>query len=544
MDRKPEFKYLFPAFSAAFFLFVLSGSLFAQSYGPQPERFFTIQQNSVSTLEASGQTLWMAPGLNAFSERSGEIFVPENADSVFNARGRAFSLAIDEDRIFAGLGFTSTAGGENANAAMGYYQSTDNGQTWNFIPFFLDDRVSDEDNCNSASTGPPCDIEFEYGGQTYIRTRITVPELSPPFDVDFYENTLLSVNWASGLLRSTDNGTTWERIILPPSFEDELVPDETYNWFSQTPDGETVNRYDPRFDNNLLGFGLLIDHNQRVWAGTAGGVNISENALDAPADQVEWQRFSFDPDRPDGLLSNWVQKIRHQPGTDRIWMTNWRVDPENRDQNGLVYTDDLGQNFQHFLEGIRVNDVGFFEGTIFAAADNGLYISDDDGNSWQKIEQIQSPNTFIKEDARYFALASTDENIWVGTNDGIASTKDSGQSWRIVRADVPLRGGNVYQPDAPDTETYAYPNPFSPAVHSQVRIKFETDRVGPTTVRIFDFAMNPVQELIVDSITQPGTYETVWNGEDQNGRIVSGGTYFYAVETANGFIHGKILLLE
>ncbi len=531
-------------------ILLLCGQTFSQSqteflpFGPIDDRYSTIQQNSVSSLEANGHTLWMGPGLNAFFEMSGEIYAPQNADSVFNARGRAFSLSVEGSRIVAGLGFTSTMGGSSVNAAQGYYQSYDEGVSWNFIPFPLDDRPSESENCTADSVGPPCDIEFQYGNETYIRTRITVPEQSPPFEVDFYENTLLSVNWASGLLRSTDSGATWERIILPPSFETGLTPDQSYQWYSQTAEGEPVNRYDPRFDNNLLGFGLLIDEQQRVWVGTAAGLNISENALTAPTDQIEWHRFSFEPENENGLLSNWIQKIRQQPGTGRIWMTNWRADPDNRDSYGVVYTDDGGQTFQRFLEGVRANDIGFFNNTIFVAADNGLYISDDDGLNWSRIEQIVSPNSLIKQNARYFAVIATDQNLWVGTSDGIASTSDGGSTWRIVRTDVPLKGGNVYQPDAPEVDTYAYPNPFSPSVHSDIRIKYEMNETGRATIRIFDFGMNPVKTIRVSPVSATGSFEIVWDGTDENGRIPADGTYFYTVETPTGNARGKILLLD
>lgn len=531
------------------FLFILIGCtisphlLFAQAYRPIDVKRTSIRQNSTSTIESTSHKIWIGPGLNAFDELSGDIFVPANADSVFRGRGRVFSLDVDHNRIMAGLGFTSMAGGSPVNAALGYYQSFDNGDNWNFIPFPLDEKANDG-NCDASSVGPPCDIEFQYGDETYIRTRITVPEQSPPFEVEFYENTLLSVNWASGLLRSRNNGKTWERIILPPSNVSNLVPDKSYGWVSITPDEEVVNRYDPRFDNNLLGFGLLIDNQQRVWVGTAAGINISENALTAPVDQIEWKHLAWNPETTNGLLSNWIISIRQQPGTGRVWMTNWITDPENRDKYGVVYTNDQGKTFHRFLEGVRANDIGFFENDIYVAADNGLYISEDDGRNWQRIPQIISKNAFIKSDARYFSVASTRNNLWVGTSDGIASTSDGGNTWNILRTDMPLKGGNIYQPEAPDVESYAYPNPFSPAQHSLVRIKYRMDRPGPATIRIFDFGMNPVRTMSVPAVSSSGSYETTWDGLTKTGRIASNGTYFYSIETPDGFINGKILLLD
>jgi hypothetical protein len=515
-----------------------------RAYGPLLERYETIQQNSVSSLEANGDAVWMAPGLNAFFENIGEIYVPQNADSVFSGRGRVFSLALNGPHIVAGLGFTSTAGGDNVSAAQGYYQSFDNGLSWRFLPFPLDSRPNEDATCDGNSVGPPCDLEFTYGGNRYNRIRITVPEQSPPFEVDFINDTILSVNWASGLLRSTDSGITWERLILPPSYEYELAPDNSYQWLSRTASGETINRYDPRFDNNLLGFGLLIDKNERVWVGTAAGINISENALTAPSDQIIWRKISFDPENVSGLLSNWIIKVRQQPGTDRIWMTNWRADPQNRDEFGLVYTEDGANTFHRFLEGERINDVGFFEGSIFAAGDNGLFISDDDGKSWRNMGQIRSANTFISQNSRYFAVAATESHLWVGTSDGIASTNDGGGTWRIIRTDVPLSGGNIYQPDAPNVTTYAYPNPFSPARHSLVRIKYEMKEPGAANFRIFDFSMSPVRTIHISPVPVNGAYEITWDGTNESGRIVASGTYFYTIDTPSGAVNGKILLLD
>lgn len=515
---------------------------YAQHAGPLPDRFETLRQNSVTSLDASGNRLWIGPGLNRITEGDPDIFVPQSADSVFEGRGRVFSLQVEGNRVLAGLGYNTEEGDESIQTGLGFHESFDNGDTWEFIPLFLDPQP-ETDECTSSSVGPPCDIQFTYGGETYIRTRITVPQQSPPFEVDFRDNTILAAAWASGIIRSTDGGASWERLILPPSGADELVPEETYQWASQAGEEGTVQRYDPRFDNNLLGFGLLIDSEDRVWAGTAGGINISENALTAPSDQIEWVRVTASG-QADGLLGNWVVNIREEPGTGRIWMSNWNASSSSDDRFGLVSTDDGGETFRHYLEGERINDIGFHDGTIVAASDGGLFISTDEGDTWRRINQVRSANQFIRKDASYFSVASTDEQLWVGSSDGLASTPDGGQTWSILRTDVPLSGGNIYQEDAPDVETYAYPNPYSPGVHDLVRIKYETGQAGSARLRIFDFGMNLVYEENRDGISQAGAYEFTWNGTDLSGRVSATGSYIYVIDTPDGRADGKILLID
>ena len=43
---------------------------------------------------------------------------------------------------------------------------------------------------------------------------------------------------------------------------------------------------------------------------------------------------------------------------------------------------------------------------------------------------------------------------------------------------------------------------------------------------------------------QPGRYEQVWDGRDQDGRAVATGVYFYQLQTAEFTGAGRLLLLR
>lgn len=516
----------------------------AQVVGPVDEQFNSIRQNGVSTIAAYGDTVWISPTLNRNIGNADEWYTPDNADSVTESVGRVFSLDLASDTVVSGIGYSAPITGGSVHAGLGFYFSTDGGDSWRFSDFPLDANPPEECQNASNSYNPACDIAFEYGEETYYRVRNTVKEQSPPYSVKFEGNTVLASVWGSGLLRSNDFGETWEKLILPPNTITDFNPNNEYSWSSEFR-GEFINRYDPRFDNNLLGFGLEIDSQNRVWFGSAGGVNVSENALTAPTDSISWQHIRF-TNTPNGLLGDWVISIKEEPGTGRIWMTN-RI-ANSPQKQGLVYTDDGGETFTQMLVGERINDVGFKDGYVFAAGNNGLFISSNGGNTWIKSPQIKSPNTFIKASAQFYSVAATTNRIWIGTDDGIASHEccQAGQqfnNWEISRVNYPLEGGNIHDPEGPSVEAYAYPNPFSETVYDVVRIKFEVKKQGSVTIRIFDFGMNLVRELESGSYS-PGTYEAVWDGYDGKGRKVANGPYFYVIETDSEQINGKILVVD
>ena len=503
-------------------LLFLSMEIKAQIVGPVSSPFASIEENAVSNVAALGDTLWVGPGLNRTIDNNSHWYFPEGADQVTQQNGRVFSLALAPDTVWAGLGYSAQTSEGSVQAGLGFHYSTDGGNSWKYLE-------NPNDNAD--------DTTFVYGGETYQKLPVTAQEQSPPYDIAMQGNTILSANWALGLVRSKDFGDSWQRLILPPQAADSLVPENRYTF---TGNGE--NRYDPRFDQNLLGFSVLIDNNGHVWCGTAGGLNISDNAINAPRANVRWQHIQFNGTQ-NALLGNWIISINQQPSTGDIWMTNWDSGLDEQEQFGVVRTSDGGQTFDQYLVGQRINDIEFNNGIIYAAGDNGLFVSSDNGGTWTEISQIRSSNTFIKSSAQYFSVAATTDRLWVGTSDGLASTSDNGQTWQITRVNFPLDGRNQYQQNAPSTDAYAYPNPFSPRRHELVRIKYEVQQTGNVRIRLLDFGMNLIRELDSGNFP-PGTYEAVWDGTDGSGNQVANGPVFYQIDTPGNTIRGKILVID
>jgi len=523
------------------FFFIFTVSLNAQNVYKVNSPFNSIRQNGVSNLIAAGDTVWISPALNYNVGNSIEWFLPADIDSITESSGRIFSMDITGSRFAVGLGFNSQLAGESIPTGFGFYVSSNSGINWGFREFPIDDQPID--NCDDQSipyTGE-CDIIFTYGGEQYSRIRNTVPQQSPPYDIQVKGNTIFTAVWASGLLRSTDSGLNWEKIILPPSDVRLFNPNNTYSWRSDY-QNTSINRYDSRSDFNLLGFGLHLDSNNSVWYGSANGVNISEDAFSAPTDSIIWKHVNFN-NSSNGLLGNWVIEIEEDPNTNRIWMTNWIIDAQTGEQFGLVATSDNGENFQQYLIGEKINSIGFKDGAIIAAGENGLFISKNNGSSWSKYPQIRSANTFLKEGVEFFAVSASNDRLWIGTDDGVISTNDLGESWEINRVDFPLSGGNVFEENAKTVNTYAYPNPFSPTLHEVIRIKYELKKSGNVKIQIFDFGMNLVRQIEDNTYTE-GTYEAVWDGVDKSGRNVANGPYIYVIEMSDRTIDGKILLIE
>jgi hypothetical protein len=513
------------------------------------------QRNIVDNLHAEGDTLWAGQQLTLTPDGGATwLFVEDEALTPLLApTAITYSIDVEGDVIWVGLGFSDPAIASRPQSAAGFAYSEDRGRTWQYRFPQLDQ---------------PEDSTVVYGVSTLPALPVIVPQQSPPFDIDYDPVTrdVWVAAWASGIRKLEwleDEGryaADFERVVLPPDTLDAITPVLPYN-FVYAPEVQ-----DAEEGNNFLGFSVLVDETGTVWAGTVAGVNRSRpedvftfvnEATGETFEDRAWTRVGYDG-TTSGLPGNWVIAIEEQPVGDPlaevgtpanprnpVWLSTWRA-REPGERFALVVTRDGGTTFEPALVGGgRFYDFAFCGGasfctprTVYAAGAEGLFISDDDGETWRSVRDFQDaerPGRFVSRDASAFAVATTPDALWVGTGDGLLKSTDGGATWTIFRTDVPTNPDTPSE-RVPEVEAYAYPNPFSPSADRYVRIRYDRP---DASIRIFDFAMN-----LVRTIPDAAPVEQVWDGTDENGIRVANGVYFYEVDTGGESLTGKILVLE
>jgi len=84
-----------------------------------------------------------------------------------------------------------------------------------------------------------------------------------------------------------------------------------------------------------------------------------------------------------------------------------------------------------------------------------------------------------------------------------------------------------------------YPNPFNPST----TIEFGVPIAENVSIKIFNIKGQEVKK-VVDQNYQPGKFKVVWEGNNNAGKPVSAGVYFYRIEAGGKSITHKMLLLK
>ena len=84
-----------------------------------------------------------------------------------------------------------------------------------------------------------------------------------------------------------------------------------------------------------------------------------------------------------------------------------------------------------------------------------------------------------------------------------------------------------------------YPNPFNP----QTTINFSIAEPGKISLKIYDISGKEINNLI-NEFYGSGNYSIQWNGIDSYGNQLSSGIYIYQLNTKNGILSNRMVLMR
>ena len=338
------------------------------------------------------------------------------------------------------------------------------------------------------------------------------------FDIALHtDGSVWITSFGGGTQRTLDNGISWE-----------VVPPDTFF-------------FDPLGRLNHRAFST-ISTGDALWVGTAGGINKS---LD---NGRTWTNFNHQ-NQALPVSGNFVVAIASQivDGHEYIWAAT-REAQEADEVRGVSVSEDGGLTWRTTLHGAFAHNFAFDGDIVFVLTDLGVYKSLDFGITWAKYADIYDEAKDIRYlSTDFFAGAVEDDHtLWIGGPDGLASTEDDGMHWNIFRGT--RKPGQDGEP-----EVFAYPSPFSPFRHNKIgkgdghiRIQYNIEKPSNVTIRIYDFAMELVQEVSSRKARiQSGSFFELWDGRNSRGDIVANGVYFFSVELSDdGIFWGKFIVMD
>lgn len=528
---------------------IVLGLAAAPAWGQGQPRLQTLRptpglaSNTVQELASAGDSLWAGPLLTVYAEDEARLFTPDDpvvARRLEDGSNVVLSLAAEGgvqggSTVWAGLAFDA---GGNAIGAGGFLVSTDGGASFSTRPVPLDD---------------PADTTVAYGADTLPAVPITQAAGSPPRDlaIEPQADTVWTAGGRSGLRRWTAQDGAWTRAVLPPDTSTRIEPTTPTDFLVAPPQD------DGRGFQNHRALSVLVDETGTVWAGTAAGLNRSTPGDVGPSGDRAWRLFRPDG-TPNSLTGQLVLGLAEQPrpdGRNPVWIATLRADGGSvLQRSGLTVTPDGGETFRQPLIGEQVNDVAARRARVYAATENGLFVSETQGRTWRTVEEVAlaEPEQAFPGELTARAVEVTPAALWVGTTAGLLRLDRADEprllpdapdaprpKWQLFRTEVPVNPDEPTE-QVPDVETYAYPNPFVPSRDDAVRIVYDVPEPQTVKVSIYDFGMNRVRTL--EEQEPAGQQEIVWDGTDASGLRLPTGTYLYTVEVGGTTVRGKILL--
>ncbi len=490
-----------------------------------PVKFATPTSNFITDILKSGDTVWFGTG-NGLMRSTDHFKTFDGYYGIAPFGEDDIAGFILEGKVFvASTAISQEINGSPVPTGTGIKVSTDFGLNWSAYPQPIDTQA---------------DSIIMYGTNRLYALPVVVPQQNLSYDIavtkaknDPSQYVIWICSFAGGLRKSTDYGASWERVLLPPDNLDSINIDVSGYTFG----------LNPRDNLNHRVFTIAAANDSTLYVGTANGINRTTSW------GVNWRKYNFQNTDPlgtgNGVSGNFVvsMDVQRFAAKEILWAATRRAE-SSAEFDALSFTSNGGANWVSTLPNIKPNGISFKDSIVYGYTDGGIWRAYFGNLNWAKPGLIYDERTRDQLRTNQFYCGNhVGDTLYFGSADGLLETLELGQpwigKWRIYRRIDPINLSS-------DIKTYAAPNPFAPD-DEVTRIFYKsTKSQSRVTIKIFDFAMNPVRVLIQNA-SRTGTDElfTAWDGRNDKGGIAANGVYFYRIEIdGEDEIWGKILLLQ
>ncbi len=241
--------------------------------------------------------------------------------------------------------------------------------------------------------------------------------------------------------------------------------------------------------------------------------------------------------------------------------------------NGLgIYKYDFFSNDSIWVEAnnglgnLYVNALYVDNNSIYAATNNGLYKSIDNGDSWTRIDNGINNTEFN-------SVYANGDNIYVGASYAtVFFSQDGGSTWTNIAENLHSTYGEIVSVFADDSVAYVglmgkgvwtrplsefvvgvsdeeipskfvlkqnYPNPFNPTTTIEYSIpNVGSKNLSPVQLKIYDVLGREITTL-VNQRKSPGNYSVKFDASN-----LPSGTYFYTLRVGNFVSTKKMILMK
>lgn len=205
------------------------------------------------------------------------------------------------------------------------------------------------------------------------------------------------------------------------------------------------------------------------------------------------------------------------------------VSANSNDNNfSVVLTDANGQ-----LLSPTTYDTGNFPlaidmGDLDGDGDLDLVTSNFSTGNWTVFENA-GDGTFINPRSLPASRAGSCAVFHDRNNDGALDMTgiDERDDLLFLFTNTPFPLNTDEQPDLPSALLHpAYPNPFT----AQSTLPVSLDAPGPVRLAVYD-VLGRLVRVLHDDVLPAGAHQFTWNGRDEGGGLLAGGTYFLRLET-------------